>query len=61
MSDIDEDDDVEVGQAVPRNNRGTKGVTELYYFVALSLDEMTVNNELMSMEQQYEMMTLNCD
>ena len=62
MSDIEEDDDLEVGQTVPRNNRGTKGVTELYYFVlALSLNEITVNNESMSMEQQYEMMTLNCD
>lgn len=64
MSDIDEDDEVEVGQSAPsvRNNRGTKGVTELYYFVlALSLNEITVNNESISSEQQFELMTLNCD
>ena len=62
MSDVDEDDDLEVGTAVSRNNRGTKGVTELYYFVlALSLNEITVNNESISMEQQYELMTLNTD
>ena len=46
MSDIDEDDDDgEVGLAVSRNNRGSKGVTELHYFVlALSLSELPVNN-----------------
>jgi hypothetical protein len=63
MSDIDEDDDDgEVGLAVSRNNRGSKGVTELHYFVlALSLSELPVNNKSMSPEQQFEMMALNCD
>jgi hypothetical protein len=63
MSDVDEDEDVGgVGQLVPRNNRGTKGVTELYYFVlALSLNEITVNNESLSSDQQFELMKLNCD
>lgn len=62
MSDGDEDDDVEVGQSVSRHNRGTKGVTELYYFVlALSLNVITVNNESISSEQQFELITLNCD
>jgi hypothetical protein len=62
MSDVDEDDDVGVGQSVSRNNRGTKGVTELFYFVlALSLNEITVNNESISSEQQFELMTQNCD
>jgi hypothetical protein len=62
MSDVDEDDDVGVSQSVSRNNRGTKGVTEFYYFVlALSLNEITVNNESISSEQQYELMTQNCD
>lgn len=62
MSDFDDDDDVDVGQVVARNNRGTKGVTELYYFVlSLSLNEITVNNESITTEQQYELMALNCD
>ena len=30
MSDIEEDNDVEVGQAVPTINRGTKGVQTKY-------------------------------
>jgi hypothetical protein len=62
MSDTDEDDDGEVGQAVSRNNWESKGVTELYYFVlALSLNELTAKNESMSSEQQFEMMALYCD
>ena len=57
-----EDDDLDVEQQSSRNNRGSKEVTELYYFVlALSLNEMSTNNESLSTEQQQELTVLNCD
>jgi hypothetical protein len=45
MSDVDEDDDVGVSQSVSRKNRGTKGVTELYYFV-LALDYFEQSDDI---------------
>lgn len=57
-----EEDDLDVEQQTSRNNRGTKDVTELYYFVlALSLNEITTNNEALSTEQQHELIVLYCD
>ena len=57
-----EDDDLDVERQSSRNNRGSKDVTELYYFVlALSLNEMSTNNESLSTEQQQELTVLNCD
>ena len=62
MDNEDEDDDLDVEQQASRNNRGTKDVTEIYYFVlALSLNEITTNNESLSTEQQHELIVLNCD
>ena len=57
-----EDEDLDVEQQASRNNRGTKEITELYYFVlALSLNEITTNNESLSTEQQQELVVLYCD
>lgn len=57
-----EDEDLDVEQQASRNNRGTKEITELYYFVlALSLNEVTTNNESLSTEQQQELVVLYCD
>ena len=62
MDNENEDDDLDVEQQASRNNRGTKDVTELYYFVlALSLNEITTSNESLSTEQQHELIVFYCD